>query len=207
MQGGLIALVWQHDSKVDVYLGTVNTSHKDLVESAKKDSERINLCIAFFDSIAMLRILEDIRFPKHITNQRKFLIEAPVMYEAIRPFLQALQVVPESIPFERYLPHQAPGKLAMITVQPPKFSLVPGFEYQLASLFPHEAQVGSLKLDVKDPDSIAAARRLLVEKSRLDFSQAHAMIDTLTRELALIQGPPGTGKVHSFFVPVKLLRY
>jgi hypothetical protein len=38
---------------------------------------------------------------------------------------------------------------------------------------------------------------MLREKSRLDVSQADAVIDTLTREVSLIQGPPGTGKVSS----------
>ncbi|KAF0474582.1 P-loop containing nucleoside triphosphate hydrolase protein [Gigaspora margarita] len=43
----------------------------------------------------------------------------------------------------------------------------------------------------------------LKELSRLDDSQAHSLVYSLCREIALIEGPPGTGKT---FVGVELMR-
>ncbi|KAF8748917.1 P-loop containing nucleoside triphosphate hydrolase protein [Rhizoctonia solani] len=48
-------------------------------------------------------------------------------------------------------------------------------------------------MSTTNPDSVANARNRL-RNSRLDPSQAEAVIDSLTREVSLIQGPPGTGK-------------
>lgn len=188
MQGGLVGLVWKRGTSVDVYLGTVATSQKDLVESAKKEKGRIQLRIVFFDAEATLRIVDEIRSSKSTFNHTKLLVEAPIMYEAIRPFLEALKVVPEAVPFERYLPHRPAKKLASTPILPPRMATKPGFKYQLASLFPPEAGVTSLQLDVQDGSSVAIARQELVQKSRLDASQAHAVVDTLTREVSLIQG-------------------
>ncbi|KAJ7346800.1 hypothetical protein DFH08DRAFT_869366 [Mycena albidolilacea] len=44
--------------------------------------------------------------------------------------------------------------------------------------------------------SVVSARAQL-RASRLDESQCEAVVDTLTRELAMIQGPPGTGKSYT----------
>lgn len=188
MQGGLVGLVWKRGTTVDVYLGTVVTAQKDIVDCARREKGRIQLRVVFFDSEATLRIMDDIRSSHRSHNHTKILVEAPIMYEAIRPFLEALKVVPEAVPFERYLPHMPPQTLSTIPILPPKMATKPGFKYQLASLFPSEAGVTSLQLDVQDSLSIAIARQELVLRSRLDESQAHAVVDTLTRELSLIQG-------------------
>jgi hypothetical protein len=78
--------------------------------------------------------------------------------------------------------------LAAMEISPPRYALVPGFTYQLASLFPPEAGIGDLKLNVTDPASVEFARGQLKTSSRLDPSQCEAVVDTLTREVSLIQG-------------------
>jgi len=188
-QGGLIALVWQSGRRTTVHLGIIASSSKELKESVRQDMDYIQLRIVFFDTEIELLILQELR---NKTRQSrfdiKFLVESPVMFEAIRPFLRALQTEPEDVPFSRYLVHQPPGQLSAIDLQPPRYTRLPNFKFQLASLFDAEAAVDDLTLCVMDRESVQHARNQLREKSRLDPSQADAVMDVLTREVALIQG-------------------
>lgn len=186
MQGGLIALVWKHGFHIDVQLGVLASSVKDLTESAKANADRVSARIVFFDPALELRILRSLK-DLSLQDGSKFLVEAPVMFEAIRPFLEALKMVPESVPFGQYLVHRPRNFFPSFEVQPPLYARNRHFAYQLAPLFPTEAGVGDLRLFVNDPQSIANARREL-RRSRLDPSQADAVVDALTREIALIQG-------------------
>ncbi len=56
--------------------------------------------------------------------------------------------------------------------------------FQLASLFDAEAGVNDLTLSVMDRESVQQARTQLQERSHLDPSQADAVVDVLTREVA-----------------------
>jgi hypothetical protein len=187
MQGGLIGLVWKTGDHVAVYLGTMASSFRDLMESSRSSSERVRARITFFDADLELRILLAL---KHRTGGKdmKVLVEAPVMFEAIRPFLEALRVEPESIPFREYLVHRPSGYFDSIQIKPPNYATIPHFTYQLSSLFPPEAAVEDLKMSAADPLSVQFARQELRSASRLDPSQADAIVDALTRELTLIQG-------------------
>jgi hypothetical protein len=134
-----------------------------------------------------LHILDALKHHGSQESGTTILLEAPVMFEAIRPFLEALHVEPETIPFAKYLVHQPATALKTLTIDPPQYSRVPGFRYELSSLFPDEAGVESLKMTVTDPNSVAVVRQEL-KRSRLDSSQADAVADALTREVSLIQG-------------------
>ncbi|KAJ7217780.1 hypothetical protein GGX14DRAFT_438313 [Mycena pura] len=204
IQGGLVALVWQTGVAVDVHLGIIASSAKELTDSARNANgdERVSIRVVFFDPEVEVRILNALKNQDLAQTGIKILVEAPVMFEAIRPFLEALRVEPELVPFAEYLAHHRPGFLASKHINPPRYALAPDFTYQLESLFPPEAGIDDLKLDVSNPASIASARAQL-RTSRLDESQGEAIIDTLTRELAMIQGPPGTGKS---FTGVEILR-
>ena len=186
-QGGLIALVWDSGKDVAVHLGVVSSSLKELTDHVRQDKEHVKLRIAFFDTKLELRVLQELRNPQNSTHGIKFLVESPVMFESIRPFLEALKVEPEILPFSRYLVHHPPDFLATCKVEPPKYARLPNFAFQLASLFPAEADVQDLRLSVTDSNSIEYARAEL-RRSRLDPSQADAVVDALTREVALIQG-------------------
>ncbi|KAK7447384.1 hypothetical protein VKT23_014094 [Stygiomarasmius scandens] len=201
MQGCLVALLWESGNNVDVYLGTMTSSTRDIKEAAASSSSHLSLKVVFFDPSVQMRILRSLKQPE--TMGRRVLVEAPVMFEAIRPFLDALKREPEAIPFSKYLVHQPHGSLSAQGIDPPRYALAPDFTYQLASLFPAEQQVSDFKLSVTDPDSVETARRELRSRSRLDPSQADAVIDALTREVSLIQGPPGTGKS---FTGVEIIR-
>ncbi|KAJ7200706.1 hypothetical protein C8J57DRAFT_1413236 [Mycena rebaudengoi] len=199
MQGGLVALVWKTGNTIDVHLGILASSLKSLVDSAKEvtGSSRVSVRVVFFDPAVEIRILNSLKHHHGSQLGTRVLVEAPVMFEAIRPFLEALRAEPESLPFAQYLVHRPRGVLAAMEISPPRYALVPGFTYQLASLFPPEAGIGDLKLNVTDPASVEFARGQLKTSSRLDPSQCEAVVDTLTREVSLIQGPPGTGKSYT----------
>lgn len=187
-QGGLIALVWQSGNDISVHLGVIANSLRDLTEHAKRDPDRVKLRIVFFDTNLELRILQELRNPLMSGQNTKLLVESSVMFEAIRPFLEALKGEPELVPFSRYLVHRPPGFLNTCKVDPPRYSTMPDFAFNLSCLFPDKTDVEDLTLSVTDPQSIENARAELRRGSRLDPSQADAVVDALTREVSLIQG-------------------
>ncbi|KIJ49701.1 hypothetical protein M422DRAFT_66154 [Sphaerobolus stellatus SS14] len=199
MQGSLVALVWGSGDATKAYLGIVTSALTDMAASSRNSPDRIRIQINFFDSEIELRILRDLR-AKNEDISPPFLIESPVIFETIRPFLQALCAEPTSLPFSKYL---IPSKsLTDVSVDPPKYSTAPGFVYDLQCLF-NEQPPQAISLRADDPDSIEISREALRSSSRLDPSQADALVDSLTREVSLIQGPPGTGKT---FIGVELIR-
>ncbi|THH09391.1 hypothetical protein EW145_g2049 [Phellinidium pouzarii] len=198
MQGGLVALMWRQHERVEVYLGVVSSTNEKLVEAAKANKERLSVRIQFFDALINFKALEKLRKndKSNKATDEGLLIESNVVFEAIRPFLESLKREPETIPFRKYLPHPSSSSLSDIHIDPPAYSLVPNFAFELNSLFREGVERNHLRLETSNPDSIATARIELAQRSRLDSSQAEAIIDALTRELALIQGPPGTGKTY-----------
>lgn len=204
-QGGLIALVWEDAStkSVSVHLGVVASSNKELADYVRTDQDHVKLRIVFFDSSVELKILQSLENRRTASGGVKMLVESPVMFEAIRPFLEALKVEPETIPLSEYLVFRPPNFLGQSVIDPPKYACFPDFEFQLASLLQGDGRVDDMKLNVNSAHSIEYARAVLRDQSRLDPSQVDAIIDALTRELSLIQGPPGTGKSYT---GVELLR-
>ncbi len=117
-----------------------------------------------------------------------FLIESPLLYESIRPFLKSLCREPSSIPFSRYLTYPENGTLRDTEIYPPCYATAPGFKFDLNCLMKTENDLIPCELDVTDPASTALARNTLKEFSRLDPSQCDAVVDALSHEVALIQG-------------------
>ena len=189
MQGGLIALIWGSPDNPSIYLGVVAGSLRELALSAKQNTkERVNLQVSFFDPEAELQILQAMKNRDMHSRTLKLLIEAPVMYETIRPFLTALRAEPTSFPFRQYLCHPQSGSLATIRINPPAYTLNPAFTFDLRCLF-KDAPPDNLRLSVTESSTVDVCRQeLRAPNSRLDASQADAMVDALTREVALIQG-------------------
>lgn len=188
MQGGLVALVWQKTTGISVHLGTVASSNVELTDHVKSDGDRVKMRVVFFDSNIQLCILSELRSKRSSSDDIKVLVESPVLYEAIRPFLEALKTEPEILPFSRYLVFHPFNFLRTCNIDPPKYARLPGFNFQLSSLFNPEAEVDDLRMSVSDKGSVDSARAELRRASRLDPSQADAVIAALTRELVLIQG-------------------
>ncbi|KIO21374.1 hypothetical protein M407DRAFT_80478 [Tulasnella calospora MUT 4182] len=201
MEGGLVALIWKTaGASPRVYLGVITSFFDDLLDSAKKHENRVKVRVALFDAKVELRILRRLQKSRKEERETKFLIESPGMFEAVRPFLEALKAQePTSFPFSEYLPLFDSGDLSHLKVAPPAYAH-PHFEFNLRMLFD---QPRDLYLRPHDAYSVARARTILKQESRLDDTQAEAMVDALTSEVSLIQGPPGTGKS---FTGIEILR-
>jgi hypothetical protein len=183
-RGSLVALVLISPGRFQVFLGTTISTGADIGESAKADANTIQLRISFFDAEIELMALRR----KSITiNSSTYavLLDNSIMFEAVQPFLRTLQQVePTSIPFANTISHS--GSLDSLQVEPPRFARVPWFRYNLQCLARPGLNIPNL--NVNDETSVALARQHLVRSSRLDPSQADAMIGALTREVSLIQG-------------------
>lgn len=188
VQGGLVALVWNTNTAISVHLGTIASSLTELTEHVQSNANCVKIRIVFFDSDIELRILSELRTGRSSFDGVKVLIESPVLFEAIRPFLEALKTEPEIIPFSRYLVFHPSDYLSNCTIDPPKYARIPGFHFQLSSLFDRGVEEDDLRMSVSDKSSVDHARAELRQASRLDPSQADAVIAALSRELVLIQG-------------------
>ena len=197
MQGGLVGLLWKNGNDSQLLFGLISSSADDLLSSARQDNETIRLRIKFFDPAINLKVMEWCQLEKRDRRGHTImLIEAPVMYESIRPFLQALQREPTSFPFSQYLVHQNEHHIRgqSMQVNRPNYTIArPNFTWDLRCLL--DGEENPARMDPADPISVEQARNMLKASSRLDGSQADAMVDCLTKEFCLIQGPPGTGKV------------
>lgn len=188
IQGGLVALVWKvgpAEEDTRVYLGVVASSLDDLIKSAKNKDGRVGLRVSFFEPEAQKRILACLQRGEEGGGDM-YLIEAPVMFESIRPFLETLKHrAPTSVPFARYLAHPISGSLQGVEIELPVYASRPGFTMDLSCLFDTPTR---LILHPSDRDSIQRCRVKLTDDSRLDATQVDALLNTLTREVSLIQG-------------------
>jgi hypothetical protein len=208
VQGGLVGVLWVSAAgsnskdglakRTSIYLGTISSTAKDLAMSCRESADRITISVSFFDTNAEIRMLRSLKSSSHgskdMGGDSIFLIESPLLYESIRPFLQALCKEPASVPFARYLTYpESPtgnGSLKGLRIHPPIYTTQPGFKWNLSMLMRKEFRGVGCELDVMDESkkSEEACRRVLKECSRLDESQCDAVVDALTREVALIQG-------------------
>jgi hypothetical protein len=160
---------------------------EDIAESSKHDINRITVNVSFFNSEADIVALKSLREGAQQTRIA-LLIESPVMFEAIRPFLQALTRPPSSFPFAQYLGHPERGTFLQPSLEPPEYTRAPGFCFDLSCLLKPESGAENCDMEVQNLSSVDAARALLKECSRLDPSQCDAVVNTLCRSVALIQG-------------------
>ncbi|PKC62918.1 P-loop containing nucleoside triphosphate hydrolase protein, partial [Rhizophagus irregularis] len=84
------------------------------------------------------------------------------------------------------------NKESEIEVDNPFYTRAPEFQFDLSVLCKNKEQ--SLKLNVADASTHDEVAINVANYSKLDETQAKALIFALTREIALIEGPPGTGK-------------
>ncbi|KAK3614181.1 hypothetical protein LTR56_027417 [Elasticomyces elasticus] len=120
------------------------------------------------------------------------LVEFPgVLLPAFKPTLQAMQTMSNTldVPF-----------LEAVDLGPPNYATKPGFRYNLSAVTKSGKQ---LHLTPARNTELMTAE--LTSHSTLDYSQAHAVVSSLSRSLALIQGPPGTGKSYTGVQLIKIL--
>ncbi|KAG8751519.1 hypothetical protein FRC14_007810 [Serendipita sp. 396] len=203
MQGGLVGLVWAAQGEIQLFFGLISSSGDDIQSSCRRSAENLEIRVRFFDENMSSKVMDWCQLrPKDRRGTTILMVEAPVMYESIRPFLETLKKEPTSFPFSRYLVHNLEDSRHLYqTVPPPQYtSTLRAFTWNLKCLM-----TGDLEplLNPQDTDSIQKARQQLRCSSRLDPSQADAMVDCLTKEFCLIQGPPGTGKS---FTGIEIMR-
>lgn len=130
--------------------------------------------------------------PVESSPNRYFLVEFPgVLLPAFQYTLSALQEMTgrPQIPFANII---APTAVASADVQVPRpnYSLQPGFEFNLSCLSTDDTALSHAPHQPLDPAELS-------NHSSLDPTQSSALLDTLSRSIALIQGPPGTGKSYT----------
>ena len=132
------------------------------------------------------------------------LVEFPgVLLPSFRPTLEALKdmncEVSGDIPFAHLIAPFTTNEERNVNtgVGPPPYSLQPEFRFDLQSI----TNGKSLTLGSREKFDLSSLERC----STLDEAQCNALVNALSRELALIQGPPGTGKSYVAIQLVKVL--
>ena len=161
------------------------------------DSHRamIVLGLVDLDRLGVVQIID------HLTKSwaaRRILVEFPgVLLPSFQPTLQVLQERSFSyeLPFAEFLA-PSPDAIANNRIPPPAYARAPGFTFDLSCLLTNDERLTLSTREIFDFD-------MLRRGSTLDDAQGVALVNALTRSLAMIQGPPGTGKS---FTGVALIR-
>jgi hypothetical protein len=126
----------------------------------------IELGLAFVSSEECLRAADSLRHRDDSGKAIRFLLESPVLYEAVRPFLEALQNTdPLRLPFTDYIKN---GELDKKVINLPAYSTVPDFTWNLKVLLRDNEVVDECVMDPSSSLSIAAARQTLYDHGKLD---------------------------------------
>ena len=162
--------------------------------------ERAKVCLSFVDPLKQDVNLLGQCFLNH-ASYTQTLCEFPgILLPSFHPILSALQRMKKSIhlPFADLIaPSVQQSSDQIAAVGPPRYAMKPGFRFDLASL------VNGENLQLTPGQAFDHAK--LQQHSTLDEPQQNAVIDALTRKLALIQGPPGTGKSYTGVALIKVL--
>ncbi|GBC28104.1 uncharacterized protein OCT59_008525 [Rhizophagus irregularis] len=178
-----------------LYFGVVVTrKEEDLA-----DYDHATIGINFIDSSIYPIALDEILNRDKITKkslEKRFMLESTGVYlETYIHTLKTLQSAnPSLLPFEKYLAPDLDdlNRESEIEVDNPFYTRAPEFQFDLSVLCKNKEQ--SLKLNVADASTHDEVAINVANYSKLDETQAKALIFALTREIALIEGPPGTGK-------------
>ncbi|KAF9275881.1 hypothetical protein BGZ68_010449 [Mortierella alpina] len=172
-------------------LGVIHTRNPD---EMAKDDKKASIHVTMSSSTDYRQFVCAMK-NKIISPKDVFMVESTGgEFESYRPILQGLQMIdPNTMPFGKYLapPEEEPSRGSATLVNPPRYALAPGFEFDLGVLLQSRARC---RLKVTDPRSRQLAVAALRNYSTCDDTQAQALVDSLCREVALIHGPPGTGK-------------
>lgn len=82
MNGGLVALLWSVDGRVDVHVGAIAITNESLAKAAKESSRVLPIKIQFFDTSVNMKIVEYLR-AKNKPRAERILVESSVMFESV----------------------------------------------------------------------------------------------------------------------------
>ncbi|RYP77679.1 hypothetical protein DL771_001047 [Monosporascus sp. 5C6A] len=135
-------------------------------------------------------IARALRWYRSVTPaQSWYIVEFPgVLLPSFQYTLEALQKLSKrpDLPFTDLLA-PTPGGRNQTEVPPPQYATRRNFSFDLSCLTQGNSTLRCSTSAPLDPQE-------LTRHSILDATQSSALLDTLSRSLALIQGPPGTGK-------------
>ncbi|KAI2471927.1 hypothetical protein F4781DRAFT_63806 [Annulohypoxylon bovei var. microspora] len=135
-------------------------------------------------------------------RQQRCLVEFPrVLLPSFQHTLIALQRMSEksNVPFDDLLaPAKQKLELDTKVVGAPHYTTKPGFSFNLKCLTNDDTALNHSPRTPLDP-------QLLSNHSSLDLTQSGALLNALSRRVALIQGPPGTGKSYTGEKIIKVL--
>lgn len=120
--------------------------------------------ISFLDPARGLLAAQEVG-PRKLSAATRILIECPVMYESIRPFLESLKPTnPHRLPISKYLiAAEQASEVAL-----PEYSIKPGFKWDLRSLLDEKAGLSELLMSPGVDESVVRARTLLKRHGKLD---------------------------------------
>jgi len=187
--GGTIAVVTSTKGRTTFAWG-VNRSNDERNGEKSRHSVKVQL----LRSEEMVSVLESGR-----RGDFQLLFEVPgTWYDAYAPVLGLLQTRrQEDLPFAQLLSRvtlvDTAGGMSM-----PSYCRAAGFTFDLSGLLGDDNSTsGSPPTRLMNPRSAFSkhfARAALKHQGSLNGEQVNAIVDSLTREVALVQGPPGFGK-------------
>ncbi|KAI9712705.1 MAG: hypothetical protein M1820_001326 [Bogoriella megaspora] len=185
---------------------SVKAAIEEKIEDQAQDSMRASVLLGLVqnDAASVRTLLA--RFQGSSLFKQESLVEFPgVLLPSFQSTLLALQDMAKTLdlPFSELI---APEDAAEFNkdssrpiVSPPAYALATGFKFDLKSVLKNESK--DLFLSLHDSFDFES----LVENTTLDHAQAHALVEALTRSIALVQGPPGTGKSYTGVSLIKVL--
>lgn len=134
------------------------------------NSNRVNFALAYVDAEDTLLAARDLRSGNDDAQSSDvcLVIECPILFEAVRPFLEALRNTdPLRLPFADYIRHADPPRNV---VGVPAYAAEPRFRWDLSVLLRDEqdAEAGTLTMDATDSESVQNARTVLRAEGKLD---------------------------------------
>jgi hypothetical protein len=194
-RGGLVGLLLrQVDARgveeLKVFLGELSDDVVWFTRGAHKPSI---VKVAFHDPAVFASATQHLGRRRNRNDTRETTMtffEVPgFILGTLLPFLRRLQSVePSSIPFHKYIAASTDATVPLAAMEPPRFARNPSFSYKLSGLLRPDASDGDLSMNANDPEDVMRAREVLKAHSGLDLSQADAMVDCFTREVAMIEG-------------------
>ncbi|KAI1391377.1 uncharacterized protein F4822DRAFT_183775 [Hypoxylon trugodes] len=201
--GGLVCVLSESDSVLFCVVGDAtivtkgqkgkakveeNEGSKDLSLADDETSAYVHLQLA---ETRQNDIGQALRWFQDVSTKWLCLVEFPrVLLPSFQHTLMALQRMSKksSVPFDDLLaPIEHNPTFDITMVGPPQYTTKRGFSFNLRSLTKDDTELQHSPQKPLDPE-------VLAKHSVLDPTQSKALLNTLSRRLALIQGPPGTGK-------------
>jgi len=184
-KGGLVAIITKRKRGVsEVAIGILTTcafismgelaDHsvpKNFTHTDSSDGEgraRFNFGISFIDAQSGVKAAYVVQKGEERDFDQRILLKSPVLYEAVRPFLQTLQTLDTvRFPLRKYLVHT---DLERVEIDLPACTRPDSFTWDLSVLLRDGSDVPEgCSFDPKNPLSVQNAREVMHDHGKLDL--------------------------------------